>query len=71
VDLRGEVHGRSSAGRELFADELQYAPAQGRITGIGNVRVIEQHVVMYADQMVSSTTLGQTRFFGHVHMTLR
>ncbi len=71
VDLEGDVHGVSSAGRELFADRLHYSPASDEVTGTGHIRLIEERVIMHADRMVSSPTLGQTRFFGHVHITGR
>ncbi len=71
VDLEGAVHGVSSNGREIFADALHYSPASASVTGTGHIRVVEERVIMFADRMVSDTTLGQTRFFGHVHMTLR
>ena len=71
VHLQGSVHGLSSSGREVFADQLDYSPASGTLTGTGHVRVIEEQVVMYADRMVSNITLRQTRFFGNVHMAVR
>ncbi len=71
VDLEGSVHGVSSTGREIFADTLHYSPAAANVTGAGHVRVVEERVIMYADQMVSDITLGQTKFFGNVHMTLK
>ncbi|HEX4835836.1 MAG TPA: LPS export ABC transporter periplasmic protein LptC [bacterium] len=71
VGLEGNVHGISSIGREVFADRLDYSPTLGTITGTGHVRVIEEHVIMYADRMISSTTLRRTRFFGHVRMAGR
>jgi LPS export ABC transporter protein LptC len=71
VEIAGGVHGVAANGREIFADALRYAPAGGRLWGTGHVRVIEERVIMYADHMVSNTALGQTRFFGDVHMTVR
>ncbi len=71
VDLEGSVHGVSSTGREIFADTLHYSPAASSVTGAGHVRVVEERVIMYADRMVSDITLGQTKFFGHVRMTLK
>ncbi len=71
VDLEGSVHGVSSTGREIFADTLHYSPAAANVTGAGHVRVVEERVIMYADQMVSDITLGQTKFSGNVHMTLK
>ncbi len=71
VDLDGDVHGVSGNGREMFADRLHYSPASASVTGTGHVRVVEERVIMYSDRVVSDTTLGQTRFFGHVHMTVR
>lgn len=71
VEIAGGVRGVATSGREIFADALRYAPASGRVTGTGHVRVIEERVIMYADHMVSNTALGQTRFFGDVHMTVR
>jgi LPS export ABC transporter protein LptC len=71
VDLEGSVHGMSSSGREVFADQLHYSPKADEVTGIGHVRLIEEHVIMYADRMVSKPTLDQTRFFGHVHIAVR
>jgi len=71
VEISGNVHGTSSTGRELFADRLHWAPGPGTITGSGHVRLVQEHTVMYADRMVSNTTLGQTRFFGHVHAAVR
>jgi len=71
VELTGDVHGVGSNGREIFADRLTYSPASERVTGTGNVRVVEERVIMYADRMVSNTHLGETQFSGHVHMTVR
>jgi len=71
VELTGDVHGVGTNGREIFADRLSYSPASERVTGTGNVRVVEERVIMYADRMVSNTHLGETQFFGHVHMTVR
>ena len=71
VGLEGNVHGLSSIGREVFADRLDYSPTLATITGTGHVRVIEEHVIMYADRMISSTTLRRTQFFGHVRMAAR
>jgi LPS export ABC transporter protein LptC len=71
VRMTGDVHGVSANGRQIFADELNYAPGTERVTGIGNIRVVEERVIMYSDRMVSDTRLGQTQFFGHVHMTVR
>ena len=71
VQLAGDVHGVGTNGREIFADELSYSPASQLVTGVGNVRVLEERVIMYADRMTSNTRLGETRFFGHVHMTVR
>jgi LPS export ABC transporter protein LptC len=71
VQLVGDVHGVGTNGREIFADQLSYSPASQLVTGVGNVRVLEERVIMYADRMTSDTRLGQTRFFGHVHMTVR
>ncbi|HXX37647.1 MAG TPA: LPS export ABC transporter periplasmic protein LptC [bacterium] len=71
VQMSGDVHGVSANGRQIFADQLSYSPATERVTGIGNIRVVEERVIMYSDRMVSDTNLGQTQFFGHVHMTVR
>jgi LPS export ABC transporter protein LptC len=71
VTVGGDVHGVTSAGRELFADVVYYSPQSRQVEGRGHVRVIQERVIMYADRMVSDLTLGQTRFFGNVHMTLR
>ena len=71
VEVDGNVHGRSSTGRELFADHLRWSPRQGRVTGTGHIRLIQERVVMYADGMTSDTMLGQTQFFGHVHASVR
>ncbi|HLJ60967.1 MAG TPA: LPS export ABC transporter periplasmic protein LptC [bacterium] len=71
VRMTGDVHGVSANGRQIFADELNYAPGTEQVTGTGNIRVVEERVIMYSDRMVSDTRLGQTQFFGHVHMTVR
>ena len=71
VTIGGDVHGVTSTGRELFADVVYYSPKTRQVEGQGHVRVVEERVIMYADRMVSDLTLGQTRFFGNVHMTLR
>src|SRR5579864_3136119 len=71
VTVGGNVHGVTSAGRELFADTVYYSPQSRQVEGRGHVRVVQERVIMYADSMVSDLTLGQTRFFGNVHMTLR
>jgi LPS export ABC transporter protein LptC len=71
VDMEGDVHGVSSNGRQIYADALHYSPTSASVSGNGHVRVIQERVIMYADHMVSNTTLGQTRFFGNVHMTVR
>ncbi len=71
VEITGNVHGKSSTGRELFADQLRWLPRAGKITGAGHIRLIQERVVMYADGMTSDTTLGQTQFFGHVHASVR
>lgn len=71
VEIVGSVHGTSSNGRELFADRVRWVPESGRITGLGHIRLLQEHVTMYADQMYSDTTLGQTQFFGHVHAAVR
>ena len=71
VTVGGNVHGVTSAGRELFADAVHYSPQSRQVEGRGHVRVVQERVIMYADSMVSDLTLGQTRFFGNVHMTLR
>ncbi len=71
VQMVGDVHGVSANGRQLYADQLNYTPGTERVTGIGNIRVVEERVIMYADRMISDTKLGQTQFFGHVHMTVR
>ena len=71
IDITGNVHGTSSSGRQLFADRLHWTPGSGTITGYGHIRVLEDRVVMYADRMVSNTTLGQTQFFGDVHAVAR
>lgn len=71
VTVGGNVHGVTSSGRELFADSVYYSPRAQQVEGRGHVRVVQERVIMYADSMVSDLTLGQTRFFGNVHMTLR
>jgi LPS export ABC transporter protein LptC len=71
VEIDGSVHGKSSTGRELYADQLRWVPRAGKITGTGHIRLIQERVVMYADEMTSDTTLGRTRFFGHVHASVR
>jgi LPS export ABC transporter protein LptC len=71
VEVTGNVHGMSTNGRELFADRLRWAPDSGKIIGSGHVELRQARVVMYADQLISDTTLGQTRFFGHVHAAVR
>jgi len=71
VQMTGDVHGVSANGRQIFADQLNYSPGTDRVTGSGNIRVVEERVIMYADRMVSDTKLGQTQFFGNVHMTVR
>jgi len=71
VTVGGDVHGVTSTGRELFADTVYYSPQSRQVEGRGHVRVVQERVVMYADRMVSDLMLGQTRFFGNVHMTLR
>jgi LPS export ABC transporter protein LptC len=71
VTVGGNVHGVTSTGRELFADTVYYSPQSRQVQGRGHVRVVQERVIMYADSMVSDLTLGQTRFFGNVHMTLR
>lgn len=71
VTVGGNVHGVTSSGRELFADTVYYSPRSQQVEGRGHVRVVQERVIMYADSMVSDLTLGQTRFFGNVHMTLR
>jgi len=71
VEIDGSVHGVSSTGRELFADRLHWVPGAGTLTGTGHIRLLQEHTIMYADRMVSSTTLGQTQFFGHVHASVR
>ena len=71
VEIDGDVHGTSSNGRELFADRLQWGPESGRITGSGHIKLVQKRVIMYADRMISDTTLGQTQFFGHVHAAVQ
>ena len=71
VSVTGDVHGVASTGRELFADTVYYSPQARQVEGRGHVRVVQERVIMYADRMISDLTLGQTRFFGNVHMTLR
>jgi LPS export ABC transporter protein LptC len=71
ITVGGDVHGVTSAGRELFADTVYYSPQARQVEGRGHVRVVQERVIMYADRMISDLTLGQTRFFGNVHMTLR
>jgi LPS export ABC transporter protein LptC len=71
VEIYGSVHGMSSTGRELYGDRLHWVPGPGTITGIGHIRLLQGHTTMYADRMVSNTTLGQTQFFGHVHASVR
>jgi len=71
VEITGNVHGKSTNGRELFADRLQWTPSSGKVTGSGHIKLLQQHVIMYADQLSSDTTLGQTQFFGHVHAAAR
>lgn len=71
ITVTGEVHGVTSSGRELFADTVYYSPTVRQVEGRGHVRVVQERVIMYADSMVSDLALGQTRFFGNVHMTLR
>src|SRR5579859_1220018 len=71
VTVGGNVHGVTSTGRELFADTVYYSPKSRQVEGRGHVRVVQERVIMYADSMISDLTLGQTRFFGNVHMTLR
>jgi len=71
VEIEGHVHGKSSNGRELFADRLRWEQGSGKITGGGHIRLLQETITMYADQMISDTTLGQTRFFGHVHAAVR
>jgi LPS export ABC transporter protein LptC len=71
ITVDGAVHGVTSTGRELFADVVSYSPQSREVEGRGHVRVIEERVIMFADRMTSDLQLGQTRFFGNVHMTLR
>jgi LPS export ABC transporter protein LptC len=71
VEIIGNVHGKSTNGRELFADRLQWTPSSGKVTGSGHIKLLQQRVIMYADQLSSDTTLGQTQFFGHVHAAAR
>ena len=71
VEIDGGVHGKSSTGRELFADQLHWLPRQGKVTGTGHIRLVEERVVMYGDEMTSDTILGRTQFFGHVHASVR
>jgi LPS export ABC transporter protein LptC len=71
ITVTGNVHGVTSTGRELFADTVYYSPTSREVQGTGHVKVVQERVIMYADRMVSDLTLGQTRFFGNVHMTLR
>jgi len=70
VQIDGSVHGVSSTGRELYADRLRWVP-RGILTGTGHIRLLLEHTTMYADRMVSNTTLGQTQFFGHVHASVQ
>jgi hypothetical protein len=46
-------------------------PASGQISGSGHIKLIQERVTMYADRMISDTTLGRTQFFGHVHAAVR
>lgn len=71
VEIEGHVHGKSSTGRELFADQLHWVPRKGKVTGTGHIRLVQERVVMYADGMTSDTILGQTQFFGHVRASVR
>jgi LPS export ABC transporter protein LptC len=71
VEIEGSVHGTSSNRRELFADQLRWVPASGQISGSGHIKLIQERVTMYADRMISDTTLGRTQFFGHVHAAVR
>jgi len=71
ITVTGDVHGVTSTGRELFADTVYYSPQARQVEGTGHVKVVQERVIMFADRMVSDLTLGQTRFFGNVHMTLR
>jgi len=71
VEIQGSVHGTSSNGRELFADRLRWVPESGQISGSGHIKLIQERVTMYADRMISDTTLGRTQFFGHVHAAVR
>ncbi len=71
VEVDGNVHGKSTNGRELFADRLEWTPASGKVTGSGHIKLLQQHVIMYADRLSSDTTLGETQFFGHVHAAAR
>lgn len=71
ITVDGAVHGVTSTGRELFADIVSYSPQSREVEGRGHVRVVEERVIMFADRMTSDLRLGQTRFFGNVHMTLR
>jgi LPS export ABC transporter protein LptC len=71
VEIDGNVHGTSSNGREVFADRVRWVPNSERLTGIGHIKLVQEHVIMYADRMSSDTTLGQTEFSGHVHAAVR
>jgi LPS export ABC transporter protein LptC len=71
ITVDGAVHGVTGTGRELFADIVSYSPQSREVEGRGHVRVVEERVIMFADRMTSDLQLGQTRFFGNVHMTLR
>jgi LPS export ABC transporter protein LptC len=71
VEVNGNVHGKSTNGRELFADRLEWTPGSGKVTGSGHIKLLQEHVIMYADRLSSDTTLGETQFFGHVHAAAR
>jgi LPS export ABC transporter protein LptC len=71
ITLDGAVHGVTSSGRELFADTVSYMPKSREVEGRGHVRVVEQRVVTYADRMISDLRLGETHFYGAVHISLR
>lgn len=71
VRMSGAVHGVSANGRELYADALHYDPPTRMVEGTGHIRVVQERVIMYADRMLSDLRLGQTKFFGNIHMTAR
>jgi LPS export ABC transporter protein LptC len=68
ITLSGRVHARTTTGRTLEADQVDWFPKINQIEATGSVVLRQKGLTAYADRLVADVVLQKTNLSGHIRV---